>query len=104
MDLFEVLQRISPVTYWIKLPQTWKIHNVFHVDLLTPYYKTPAYGIMHSQPPPELIDGEEEYEVEEIIDHRTFRRKKQYLVKWLGYPMSENSWVNEKDLHSPQLL
>jgi Chromo (CHRromatin Organisation MOdifier) domain len=101
---FEVLQRISPVTYQIKLPQTWKIHNVFCVDLLTPYHETQAYGTMHSQPPPELIDGKEEYEVKEIIDYRTFRRKRQYLVKWLEYPVSENSWVNEKDLHSPQLL
>jgi Chromo (CHRromatin Organisation MOdifier) domain len=101
---FKVLQKISPVTYQIKLPQMWKIHNVFHVDLLTPYYKTQAYRTMHSQPPPELIDSKEEYEVEEIIDHRTFRQKKQYLVKWLGYPMSENSWVNKKDLHFPQLL
>jgi Chromo (CHRromatin Organisation MOdifier) domain len=101
---FEVLQRISPVTYQIKLPQMWKIHNIFHVNLLTPYHETQAYGTMHSQPPPELINGEEEYEDEEIIDHRTFRQKKQYLVKWLGYPMSENSWVNEKYLHFPQLL
>jgi hypothetical protein len=51
----------------------WKIHNVFHVDLLTPYHETQVYGTMYSQPPPELIDGKEEYEVEEIIDHRTFR-------------------------------
>jgi Chromo (CHRromatin Organisation MOdifier) domain len=101
---FEVLQKISPVTFQIKLPQMWKIHNVFHMDLLTPYHETQAYGTMHSQPPPELIDGREEYEVEEIIDHRTFRQKKQYLVKWLEYPMLENSWVNKKDLHSPQLL
>jgi Chromo (CHRromatin Organisation MOdifier) domain len=101
---FEVLQKISPVTYQIKLPQTWKIHNIFHMDLLTPYYETQAYGTMHSQPPPKLIDGKEEYEVEEIIDHRTFRQKKQYLVKWLGYSVSENSWVDKKDLHSPQLL
>jgi hypothetical protein len=70
---FEVLQKISRVIYWIKLPQMWKIHNVFHVDLLTPYHETQAYGITNSQPPPELIDGEEEYEVKEIIDHRTFR-------------------------------
>jgi hypothetical protein len=81
-----------------------KIHYVFHVDLLTPYHETDAYGEAYSQPPPELIDGEQEYEVEEIIDNQSRRRKQQYLVRWLGYPASENSWVNAEDLHSLELL
>ena len=90
---FKVLQRISPVAYRIELPQTMKIHNVFHVDLLIPHRQTEAYGETYRQPPPELIDGEEEYEIEEIIDQRTDKRrqKKQYLVSWVGYPASENS-------------
>jgi hypothetical protein len=81
-----------------------KIHNVFHVNLLTPYYETDAYGEAYSQPPPELIDGQQEYEVEKIIDDRSYRCKQQYLVRWLGYPTSENSWVDAKDLHSSELL
>ena len=95
---------MSPVTYRLQLPQSFKIHNVFHVDLLIPYHETKEHGTNYLQPPPDLIDGEEEYEVESIINDRTYRRKKQYLVKWLGYPESENSWVNETDLHSPELL
>jgi hypothetical protein len=65
---FKVLEQISPVTYRIELPHSMKIHNVFHVDLLPPYHETDAYREAYSQPPPELIDGEQEYEVEEIID------------------------------------
>ena len=103
---FEVTQQVSQVTYRIKLPPSMKIHNVFHVDLLIPYKETEAYGETFSQPPPELIDGQEEYEVEEIITDRfnKCKRKRQYLVKWLGYPTSENSWVDEADLHTPELL
>ena len=85
-----------------------KIHNVFHVDLLTPYVKTQAYGENYLQPPPEIIDREEEYEVEIIIDDCYLRqgrkRKRQFLVKWKGYPQSENSWVSEEDMHAPGLL
>jgi Chromo (CHRromatin Organisation MOdifier) domain len=77
---------------------------VFHVDLLTPYHETKEHGANYTQPPPELINGEEEYEVEEIINDCTYRRKRQYLIEWKGYPASENSWVNEKDLHFPELL
>ena len=81
-----------------------KIRNVFHVDLLIPHHETTAYGPAYSQPPPELIDGQEEYEIEAIIADRTHRRQKQFLVKWLGYPESENSWVNAKNLHAPEIL
>jgi len=80
------------------------MHNVFHVDLLTLYHETDAHGTNYSQLPPELIHGQEEYEVKEIIKDCYYRRKRQYLVKWLGYPVSENSWVDAKDLHSPELL
>ena len=83
-----------------------KIYNVFHVDLLILHCRTEAYRETYHQPPPELIDGEEEYEIKKIIDQCTNkrRRKKQYLVSWIGYPASENSWVNESDLHALKLL
>ena len=79
---------------------------MFHIDLLVPYNETKAYGENYLQPPPELIDGEEEYEVEEIVNHhiKGQNKKLQYLVKWKGYQSSKNSWVNESDLHAPELL
>jgi hypothetical protein len=103
---YPIKEQLSPVTYRLQLPETMKINNVFHVDLLTPYHETKAYGPQPVQPPPILIDGDEEYEVEELIDDRynKRKRKRQYLVKWKGYPASENSWVDEQDLHSDELL
>jgi hypothetical protein len=103
---FPIKQKISEVAYRISLPPSMKIHDVFHVDLLTPYAETSAYGKPYLRPPPETIDGEEEYEVEDILMHRKTGRnqKLQYLVKWKGYPSSENSWVNDKDLHAPEIL
>jgi hypothetical protein len=84
-----------------------KIHDVFHIDLLTPFTETQAYGETHPHPPPELIDGEEEYEVEEILNDRINKRKKtkQYFVRWKGYEALEDSWVDEKDiLNAPELI
>ena len=103
---FKIVKQISPVTYRIELPPSMKIHNVFHIDLLIPYHETEEYGETYTQPPPELIDGEEEYEVEEIINsHRKGCNKKlQYLVRWKGYPSSKNSWVDKDNLHVPELL
>jgi chromobox protein 5 len=62
---------------------------------------------VYPQPPPELIEKEEEYKIEEILDNCIKLRTcnlKQYFVKWKGYTQSENSWVNEKDLHASDLL
>ena len=82
------------------------IHPVFHVDLLTPYRETPMHGCNYLRPPPDLVKGEEEYEVECILDSRKYGRgrKLQYLVKWVGYPDSENQLVNKKDIHANQAL
>src|SRR5258708_25899135 len=90
---------MSPVNYRLELPTQWSIHPVFHIDLLTPYHETRMHGENYSRPPPELEEGEEEYEVEKILDSRKFGRgrKLQYLIKWKGDPDSENQWVNHKD-------
>ncbi|PFH44945.1 hypothetical protein AMATHDRAFT_123521, partial [Amanita thiersii Skay4041] len=38
------------------------------------------------KPPPELIDGEEEWEVEEVLDSQVRRGGTlEFLVKWKGY-------------------
>ena len=67
---FRVIKEISPVAYKIQLPVSWGIHNVFHASLLSPYRETAAHGPNFSRPPPDLINGEEEYEVECIVNHR----------------------------------
>ena len=54
---FPIKERISPVAYRLLLPSHMNIHDVFHVDLLTPFYETHAHGLAYSPPPPDLIDG-----------------------------------------------
>jgi hypothetical protein len=73
----------------------WKIHNVFHTSLLTPYNETPAHGPNFLEPPPDLIKGELEWEVEQILGNRTYRKKKQYLIQWKGYAPAHDSWQDE---------
>ena len=68
-----------------------KIHNVFYVSLLEPC-KLSTEGTVPS-PPPIEVNGEEEYEVKEILDSRVRHHKLQYLIKWLGYPDLDNEWV-----------
>jgi hypothetical protein len=97
---FKVIQVMSAVNYWLELPMQWSIHPVFHIDLLTPYRETITHRPNFTQPAPELIEGEEEYTMEKILDSRWFGRRwrLQYLVKWEGYPDSDNMWVDEDDM------
>ena len=96
---FPIVQVMSPVNYRLQLPTQWSIHDVFHIDLLTPYCETPTHGANYQRPPPDLVNGVEEFEVEKVLDSRRHGRgrKLQYLIKWKGYPDSDNQWVNWDD-------
>jgi hypothetical protein len=67
---FKIIKEVSPVAYQLKLPMAWGIYNVFHASLLSPYRETTTHSPNFSQPPPELVEGEEEYQVERIMAHR----------------------------------
>jgi RNase H-like domain found in reverse transcriptase/Reverse transcriptase (RNA-dependent DNA polymerase)/Integrase zinc binding domain/Chromo (CHRromatin Organisation MOdifier) domain len=103
---FIITKLISPVASQLDLPASWNIHPVFHNNLLTPYVETNAHGPNFTRPPPDLINGEAEYEVEAIKSHRYFGKNKrlQYLLKWKGYPEADNTWESEDQLNAPELL
>ena len=66
-----------------------KIHPIVHVSSLEPFYED-NFNRNQKPPPPIIVNDEEEYEVEEILDERKYYGKKQYLIKWKGYPLSEH--------------
>ncbi|QRW15816.1 Retrotransposable element Tf2 protein [Rhizoctonia solani] len=98
---FEVLEQISSHAYRLKLPETLKVHNVFYVGLLSRVHESPSQPFPE-QPLPETIEGEEEYEVEQIIDSRRQRGKWFYLIKWKGYGPEDNLWEPEELLEHSQ--
>ena len=102
---FKIQKVLGPLTYWLELPKQWKIHPVFHTTLLSPYKENDTYGNNFTHPPPDLIDGQEEYEVEAILSHKQLGRGYSYLIKWKGYPSSDNSWEPEQNIvNAPELL
>ena len=83
-----------------------RIHNVFHVALLEPYRGDPNNSAIN-RPGPVVVEGEDEWEVEKVLDERTKGRakRKQYLVKWVGWPDSHNTWEDEENLrNAPDLV
>ena len=94
-------------TYKLELPEEYeKMHPVFHTRLLKPAIPNNPLQFPSREPPrpgPTFSD-EEEYEIEAILDHRDIRGCREYLVHWLGYPNSDDSWVKEEDLHVADLI
>ncbi len=94
---FEVVARIGRVAYRIKLPPKSNAHDVFHIVALRKY-ELATDGRVIVPPDPIIVDDEEEFFVEEILDIRTYRSKPQYLVKWQGYPVHEATWEPRESL------
>ena len=95
--LFEIIDILGLLTYQLKLPETWRIHNVFHASLLQRYKENDVYGTNSDRPPAKLDSkGQEVYNVETILKHQRQGQGYQYYVKWEGYPITEASWELEE--------
>ena len=88
----------------LHIPSQWKIHPVFHASLLTSYKEMAEHGPNFLQPPPDLIDEEEEYEVEAILGHRRRPSCRTFLIRWKGYSAAEDTWEPERNLGNSQPL
>jgi transposase InsO family protein len=106
MGPFRVLEPVGSLAYRIQLPAECKIHPVFSVSLLEKYHRRAGDGEqLEILPPPEIVDGEEEWEVEEILSSKNKGKAKKYLVKWVGYPADFNQWVPAADLrNAPEMV
>ena len=92
---FEVIKIVSSNAIKLKLPASFRIHGVINV-LRVQFYKPPVAGQSSVPPEPIDIEGNPEYEVEEILDSRLKHGKLEYLVKWSGYTNDYNMYLEIK--------
>ncbi|GAA5880784.1 hypothetical protein JCM8547_003958 [Rhodosporidiobolus lusitaniae] len=80
----------------LTLPPDNRAHPVFHTSKLKVYTSNPIDDFPSCEPPrpdPIDVDGEQEWVIEEIVDEKGSNAKtKKYLVKWAGYPDTDNTW------------
>ena len=102
---FVVERWIGPMAYCLRLPYWMKqLYLVFNIVKLTLAPEDPiTERKMEDHPLPIVIDGEVEWEVEEILDSRWHRRRFQYLIKWKGYGHKHNSWESASEVSAPEL-
>jgi len=85
---------ISSNAVKLKLPTSFKIHDVINVSHIRPYCP-PTAGQSTIPPEPVVIEETPEYEVEEITDSRLKHGNLEFLVKWSGYTNDYNTWEPE---------
>src|ERR1700726_2100506 len=102
---FAIEEKVGLGGYQLKLPWAWHIYQVFNELLLTPYLP-PFFPSQNPPPPPPatIEDDHLEYEVEAILDVKKVGRGVKYLVKWLGYPVEENTWEPQWNLTNITLV
>jgi len=93
------------MAYRLKLPYQMKqLHLVFNIVKLTLAPDDLITGCKtEDYPPPIVIDGEAEWEVEEILDSYWHQRRFQYLIKQKGYGCKYNSWESASEVSTPEL-
>jgi len=102
---FTIKNVLSCLTYTLNLPNTWKVHPTFHATELTSYHENSVHGKNFPEPPSDVIESSEEYEVESILADKTSQGKCMYLVTWKGYSSAHNSWEPERNLsNAPEVL
>jgi hypothetical protein len=101
---FKIIKAIGKSAYKLELPEGWLIHNMFHESKLKPAYEPqfPKQKESRPRPPPEIINGEEEHEVEEVQKVCLEAGKKKFLVKWKGLPQEESTWESEDNMKNAQ--
>ena len=115
MGPFTVLHQVNPVSYELHIPRHWRIHDVFHVNLLKPWKDN---GQGHPPSPFTYLAGQPyEYEVDSIIDHwprsvqsmndlpLKARKNMKFLVRWRHYGADHDTWEPFINLrHAPAAI
>jgi len=100
---YKVKGIISSNIIELELPKSIKIYPVVNVSRVR-LYKPQIEGQKKIPPKPVIIEGEEEFKVEKILNKRLVRGKEKFLVRWKGYMAEEDTWENRENLKNAKEL
>jgi len=94
---------ISSNTVELELPKSIRIHPVVNISRVR-LYKPQVEGQKKIPPKLVIIEGEEEFEMEKILNKRIVRGKEKFLVRWKGYTAEGDTWESKENLENAKEL
>jgi len=96
---YKIKEIISSNAVKLELPSIVRIHPVVNVSRIHRYVGQ-IEGQKKKQPAPVIIKGEEEWEVERILNKQRVREKDKYLVCWKGFTAESDTWEERENLEN----
>jgi len=96
---YKIKAIISSNVVELELPATVKIHPVVNISRIRRYVDQ-VKGQRKEAPQPVIVEGEEEWEVEKILNKKRIRGKDKYLVRWKGFTAEGDTWESRENLQN----
>ena len=94
---YKIKAIISSNVVELELPVTVRIHPVVNVSWIKRYIDQ-VDSQRKEVPQPVIVEGEEEWEVEKILNKRKIREKDKFLVQWKGFTAKGDTWKSQENL------
>ncbi len=95
LDSFQIIEFVD-LFYKLKLSKTMHIHNVFHSKLLRSVVDDSLSDQKNESLRSIVINDENKWKIDDILNSWCYRRQLQYWVKWKNYDNDLN-WYNVDD-------
>ena len=101
---FHIMALVGHAVYCLNISNLWKCkrkYNVFHESLLSPHHR-PVFESSIAKP--EIINREEVFEVEHILNSKKVGHSIHYLIKWCHYNHANNTWEPTANVNAQELV
>ena len=90
--MLEPFTNLGPVgsSYKLELSDSMRVHDVFHPDLLRPAANDSLSDQKNESLNSIVINDEDEWKIDDILNSRRYRKRLQYKVKWHDYDINFN--------------
>ncbi len=95
LNSFQIIESVDSF-YKLKLSETMRIYDVFHSELLRSVVDNSLSDQKNESSRSIVINDEDEWEIDDILNSQCYRRRLQYWVKWKNYDNDLN-WYNADD-------
>ena len=98
IEFFRIQELIDKQMYRLDLSVIYRVHFVFHVFLLESYNRRLNDDSILDYFVLKLIDDEQEWEVEKILQKRKRKKILYYKIQWKEYLIEYDQWISSEDM------